>query len=75
MSELDQINSALPSTLRQAPAMPAAETPTPEAGGGGLIDFFKSLFHRQSDLDAIINQNGLRGPAQPYAPSTGGVRG
>lgn len=41
---------------------------------GGLINFFKSLFHRQTDLDNIMDQNGLRQPVQPLPPPSG-VRG
>lgn len=70
--------------LRAQPAVPQMAAPMPasmpmqqpmpqqQPQGQGLIDFFRSLFHRQNDLDNIMNQNGLRQPAQP---AEGGVRG
>lgn len=50
--------------LRQ-PQMPTLQDALvqPAGGGGGLMDFFRSLFNRQNELDDI--QKGLRGPAQP----------
>lgn len=65
--------------VQPAMALPPAQVapqpqPQPDSmfQGTGIIDFFKSLFHRQNDLDDIMKQNGLRGEA---VPATGGVRG
>jgi hypothetical protein len=50
-----------------------AQPVQPQGGEGGIIEFFKSLFGRQNELDEIMNQNGLRQPVSQ--PATGGVRG
>lgn len=60
------VNSALPPT-------PPGYTPSEGQEVGGLINFFKSLFHRQTDLDKIMDENGLRQPVVP--PQPGGIRG
>lgn len=66
-----------PLPLRDQPVQPPPAAgqvapPSTYAPGTGIIDFFRSLFHRQNDLDDIMKQNGIRGDA---APATGGIRG
>lgn len=56
-------------TLRGQPAQPQAMQQE-EQGGSNILDFFRSMFHRQSDIDEAAK--GLRQPAQPM---TGGIRG
>lgn len=61
----------IPQPLRDQTVQPPTAAP-PAQDTGGIINFFRSLFHRQTDLDDIMKQNGIRGEA---VPAEGGIRG